>query len=114
MKKLIVLAALASPLILAGCSDHHYNNYYPAPPGAVDNIAQRGYHDGFEAARHDVNSQRSPDMRRHGDFRNPPVPGRFADDYRRAFRSGYESFLHNGRDRDDRWRDTRDYYPPYR
>jgi hypothetical protein len=101
MKRLIVLAALASPLILAGCYEHHYNNgYYPAPPGVANDVSQRGYHDGFDAARHDANDRRSPDMRRHGDFRNPPVPGRFADDYRRAFRSGYESFMRNGRDRD--------------
>lgn len=109
MKRLIVLAALASPLILAGCSDHYYGrNYYPGPPGVVNDVSQRGYHDGMEAARHDMNSRREPDMRRHGEFRNPPVPGRFADEYRRAFRSGYESFIGRGRDRDDD-RDDRRY-----
>ena len=52
MKRFVVLAALLSPLIVAGCS--HPNYYPPPPPGAVDDVAARGYHDGFEAARRDV------------------------------------------------------------
>jgi|SRR5665213_882525 len=100
MKKWIVLAALTSPLILAGCNNHAY--YQPPPPGMVDNVAERGYHDGFEAARRDVTQQRPPDFQRHPNFRHPPVPGPAFEDYRRAFRSGYDSFLHHGAPRDDR------------
>jgi hypothetical protein len=95
MKKWIVLAALASPLALAGCSHNNYA-YAPPPPAVMDDAAQRGYHDGFEAARRDVAQQRPPDMRRHPNFRNPPVPPPAIEDYRHAFRSGYDAFLHNG------------------
>lgn len=96
MKKWIVLAALMSPLALAGCSQHHYYAYAPPSAAAVNEIDQRGYHDGFEAARRDVAQQRPPNMRRHPNFRNPPVPPPAFEDYRHAFRSGYDAFLHNG------------------
>jgi hypothetical protein len=98
MKIWIVLAALASPLALAGCS--HNSNYYAygtPPPAVMNDVAQRGYHDGFEAARRDVAQQRRPDMQHHANFRNPPVPRPAFEDYRHAFRSGYDAFLHNGR-----------------
>ena len=101
MKRLLILAALASPLVLAGCSDHSYN-HYPPPQSAVDNVAARGYDEGYEAARRDVRSQRPPDMRHHPNFRNPPVPSQLVDEYRRAFRNGYDAFLHNGPPRDRR------------
>jgi hypothetical protein len=93
MKRWIVLAAIASPLVLAGCSEHgHY--YGSHAPLAVDDIRQRGYHDGFEAARRDVAHQSRPDMEHHGHFRHPPVPASAFEDYRHAFRAGYEDFLH--------------------
>jgi hypothetical protein len=95
MKNWIVLAVLASPLALAGCSHRTYYSYAP-PPAVMDDVAQRGYHDGFEAARRDVAQRRPPEMRNHQNFRNPPVPGPAVNDYRHAFRSGYDAFLHNG------------------
>jgi hypothetical protein len=95
MKKWIMLAALASPLILAGCSEHR--RYYGPPPQVmIDDVRQRGYHDGFEAARRDVAQQRRPDLRHHGNFRNPPVPPPAFEEYRRSFRAGYDDFLHRG------------------
>lgn len=102
MKKWILLAALASPLVLAaGCSEHR--GYYGSrPPMVVDDVRQRGHHDGFEAARRDVMQQRRPDMGHHANFRNPPVPPPAFEDYRHAFREGYDDFLHNGARRDDR------------
>lgn len=95
MKTWILVAALLSPLALAGCS-HHTTVYAPPPPGAIDDVAQRGYHDGYEAARRDVAQERPPEVRRHPNFRNPPVPPPAFQDYRRAFRSGYQAFLHQG------------------
>jgi hypothetical protein len=100
MKKWILLAALASPLLLAGCSEQRH--YYGSRPQMVDGVRQRGYHDGYEAARRDVMQQRRPDMRHHGDFRNPPVPPPEYEEYRHAFRAGYDDFLHHGGPRYDR------------
>jgi hypothetical protein len=101
MRKWILLAALASPLILAGCSEQRH--YYGTPPPMVaDDVRQHGYHDGYEAARRDVMQQRRPDMGHHRNFRNPPVPPPAFGEYRHAFRAGYDDFLHHGGDRYDR------------
>jgi len=62
----------------------------------VDEIAQRGYHDGFEAARHDVSDGRPPVLERHSRFRNPPVEPPAIEAYRHGFRAGYNAFLHQG------------------
>ena len=95
MNRWILIGALLTPLALAGCA-HHTTVVYQGPPPAVDDFTQRGYHDGFDAARRDVREERPPDFRRHPNFRNPPVPPPAFQDYRRAFRSGYQAFLHNG------------------
>jgi hypothetical protein len=95
MKKWIFLSVLFTPLAFCGCS-HRTTVVYAAPPGAVDEIAQRGYHDGYEAARRDVAEQRAPDVKRHPKFRNPPVPPEAVQDYRHAFRAGYQAFLRQG------------------
>lgn len=94
MNRWLLTGALLTPLALAGCA-HHTTVVYQGPP-AVDDVAQRAYHDGYEAARRDVREERPPDVKRHPNFRNPPVPPPAFQDYRRAFRSGYQSFLHNG------------------
>jgi len=96
MKKWIALAALTAPLALAGCAHQSYHAYASPPPAVMNDVAQHGYHDGFEAARRDVSQQRPPDIRHHPNFRNPPVPRPAFEDYRQAFRSGYDAFLHNG------------------
>lgn len=97
MRKLLALAVLALPFAIAGCSSHA-NTYYGAPPPpAYNEIAQRGFHDGFDAARHDMAKGWSPDVDRHGKFRNPPVPPPGFEDYRHAFREGYQNAFHGDR-----------------
>jgi hypothetical protein len=94
MLKALALAALALPLAVAGCS-HRENMYYSAPPPpAYSDIAQRGFHDGFDAARHDMSRGWRPDVDRHDRFRNPPVPRRALEDYRHSFREGYQQAFH--------------------
>lgn len=98
MRKLLALAVLALPFALAGCS--HRDVYYAAPPPpAFSQIAQSGFHDGFNAARHDISRGLAPDIDRHPRFRRPPVPPPAFDDYRHGFREGYERGFragHNG------------------
>jgi len=90
MRKLLAVTVLALPFAIAGCSSHE-NRYYAAPPPpAYGEIAQRAFHDGFEAGRHDMAKGWAPDADRHGDFRNPPVPRPAFEDYRHEFREGYE------------------------
>jgi hypothetical protein len=96
MKKTLLLFALSVPIALAGCS-HPTGAYYqaPPPPGAYDDIAQRGFHDGFEAARRDIANGRPPHLEAHPKFRNPPVPPPAFEDYRHGFREGYRSAMRN-------------------
>jgi hypothetical protein len=96
MKKLIALSTLLLPLALAGCS--HPQPYYPPPPppAAGAQVAQQGYHDGFEAAQRDISRGAPPDPGRHPHFRNPPVPPPLIEDYRHSFRNGYDQVYRHG------------------
>jgi hypothetical protein len=96
MKKWLALAVLTLPLCIAGCSHPHPVYDEPPPPPEFQEIARQGYHDGWAAARRDVDEGKSPNIERHPRFRNPPVPADAAEDYRRGFRRGYDAFLHRG------------------
>jgi hypothetical protein len=96
MKKWIAPAALFLPLALAGCS--HPQPVYvapePAPPAVFTAIAQQAFHDGYDAARRDLQAGRAFDVNRHPRFRNPPVAPEAAQDYRHGFREGYNAAFH--------------------
>jgi hypothetical protein len=96
MKKWLALTALLLPLCLAGCSHPHPVFEEPPPPPEYAEVARQGFHDGFAAARRDVDEGKRPEVERHPRFRNPPVPPEAFEDYRRGFRRGYEAFLHRG------------------
>ena len=97
MRKAFALAVLALPLAVAGCS-HPQTVVYavPPPPPAFTQIAQRGFHDGFEAARRDMAKGVAPNVDRHPHFRNPPVPPPAFEDYRHGFREGYQRAFREG------------------
>jgi len=97
MKKTLCFAALFASTFLAGCS-HPQPVYAPPPPPAMDfqAIERQGDHDGFEAARHDVETNQPPVFNHHSRYRNPPVPPPGFAAYRRGFRVGYTRFLHPG------------------
>ena len=59
-------------------------------------IAQRAYQDGFRAARHDIADGKGPNADRHPHFRNPPVRPPAYEDYRHAFREGYQQAFRSG------------------
>lgn len=99
MRKTLLFAVLACaiPVGLAGCGHKTVVVYQaPPPPGEFNEIAQRGFHDGFEAARNDVSHNRPPNLEQHPRFRNPPVPPPAWEDYRHGFREGYNQYLHQG------------------
>jgi len=106
MRRLLAVAVLALPFAIAGCASHDHMYYSAPPPPAYSGFSQRGFHDGFEAARHDMAKGWAPDVDRHGDFRHPPVPPPAFDDYRHAFREGYTRAIRGDRDgyRGNDWR----------
>ena len=97
MRKALLLAVLSLPLALAGCSHPRPVVYaVPPPPPDFSQIAQRGFHDGVQAARRDISQGKPPDVDRHPRFRNPPVPPPAFEDYRHGFREGYQRTFRNG------------------
>ena len=90
----LLAAALSTPVLLSGCGHTTAVVYAPPPPPAWSTVQQQGFHDGFEAARHDVANSVPPSFERHPRFRNPPVPPPAWHEYREGFRAGYERFLH--------------------
>lgn len=96
-KTLLALPVLLLPLALAGCSHPQPVAYYPPPPPpAWSQIAQRAFHNGVDAARHDIAAGLPPDANRHPHFRNPPVPPPAVEDFRHAFRDGYQQVYQHG------------------
>ena len=58
--------------------------------GLEKEAERRGYRDGVEEARHDVQFNRNTDPDDQPQFRNPPVPPPMAGEYREGFLRGYE------------------------
>ena len=62
------------------------------PQGSWSQAWHSGFHDGIEAARHDVDAGRPPDPDRHENFRHPDLPRDQRSDFREGFRRGYHMF----------------------
>jgi hypothetical protein len=59
------------------------------PPGNWSEVWHRGFHAGAQAAHHDIEAGRRPDMKRHDDFRHPDVRPDARRDFREGFQHGY-------------------------
>ena len=64
---------------------------WDAPPSEYQEVGRRGYHDGIDGARKDVENHRKPNVKNRDEYRHPSVPGPERDEYRAAFRRGYDS-----------------------
>jgi hypothetical protein len=60
------------------------------PEGSWSHAWHSGFHDGIEAARHDIDAHRPPDPNRHDNFRHPDRPRDERGDFREGFRRGYQ------------------------
>ena len=70
-----------------------YQSGWDAPPAEYHDhaIGRRGYQDGIEGARKDFENHRKPDVDNRDEYRHPPVSGADRDEYRAAFRHGYDA-----------------------
>jgi hypothetical protein len=59
-------------------------------PDRFTEVGQRGFREGIEGARRDLQNHRRPDPNNRDEYRSPNVPPQFVDDYREGFRLGYE------------------------
>ena len=62
---------------------------WDAPPPEFREAQQRGFHDGVEGARRDVENRRRPNVNNRDEFRHPNVPRDLRRDYKDGFRRGY-------------------------
>ena len=60
------------------------------PPGEFREVQRRGFHDGVEAARHDMERHNHKDADDHDAYRHPRVERDLREDYREGFKRGYE------------------------
>lgn len=73
----------------------HDRGGWDAPPPEFRDIQRQGFHDGLEAAHNDFDNHYPPNIEQRREFRHPPVPFQFRDDYRDGFRRGYNmAFSH--------------------
>jgi len=102
MRKLAITAAAL--LSLTGGSAVHaayappqLNTYgqggWNVPPREYRQYARKGYLDGIEGARRDVENHRRPNVTNRDEFRHPGVPGQFHREYRMGFRRGYNVLM---------------------
>jgi hypothetical protein len=66
---------------------------WDAPPQEFREVQRQGFHDGVEGARKDVDNHRRPDVNNRDEYRHPQVPFGAREDYRAAFRRGYETAM---------------------
>jgi len=76
---------------------------WDVPPGELDEVSRRGFHDGVEGARKDYGNHRPPNVHNREEFRHPSVPHRDREAYRHGFERGYQAgveHLEHWQDRD--------------
>ena len=62
---------------------------WDVPPGELNEIQRRGFHDGIEGARKDYDNHRRPDVENRDEYRHPHLPPEEREAYREGFRRGY-------------------------
>lgn len=68
---------------------------WDAPPGELNEIQRRGFHDGIEGARKDFDNHRRPDVENRDEYRHPHLPPEEREAYRDGFRRGYRAGVHH-------------------
>lgn len=92
----LTLALGATPFLTAQYSAPDQGRGWDAPPQEFREVQRRGFHDGIEAARKDINLRRPANAEMHEEFRHPEVEEGLREDYREGFRRGYNvAFAHS-------------------
>ncbi len=92
---------------------------WDAPPQEFRDAERRGFHDGIEGARRDVDNRRQPNVNNREEYRHPRVDRSMRREYREGFRRGYDTavrhMMSDNRDHEhhEHDRDDRDRYDPH-
>lgn len=73
----------------------HDQDAWDAPPGELNEIQRRGFHDGIEGARKDFENHRRPDVNNRDEYRHPHLGRDEREAYRDGFRRGYDRAAHH-------------------
>ncbi len=68
---------------------------WDVPPGELNDLQRRGFHDGIEGARKDFGNHRRPDVENRDEYRHPHLPPEEREAYRDGFRRGYDRAAHH-------------------
>lgn len=68
----------------------HDHGDWDRPPSEWNEFQQRGFHDGIEGARKDVENHRRPNVNNRDEYRHPKVPHDMLKAYREGFQRGYD------------------------
>ncbi len=63
---------------------------WDAPPGELNEVQRRGFHDGIDGARRDFDNHRQPDVNNRDEYRYPNIDPGLREAYREGFRRGYQ------------------------
>jgi hypothetical protein len=63
---------------------------WDVPPQELNDIQRQGFHEGIEAARHDFQMRRPPNVDDHEIYRHPHMPPEQREAFRDGFRRGYD------------------------
>ena len=86
----LAMAYAASPAAALAAVQNHDRDDWDQAPAEFRDAQRRGFRDGVEAARHDLDHRRRADADDHDSYRHPPVSHDQREDYREGFRRGYE------------------------
>lgn len=84
-------AAPAGPAAPAVSQDRDHDRDWDAPPGELNEIQRRGFHDGIEGAHKDYDNHRRPDVNNRDEYRHPHLAPEEREAYREGFRRGYQA-----------------------
>jgi hypothetical protein len=93
-----MLAARANAAPAPAAPGLNQDRPWDQPPDEFRDVQRQGFHDGIDAAHHDIDNHRHRDADDHDRFRRPPVDRHDHDmvrDYRDAFRRGYDVAWHH-------------------
>ncbi len=86
-----MMAARANAAPAPAAPGFYQEGPWDQPPGEFRDVQRQGFHDGIDAAHHDIDEHRHRDAEHHDRFRHPPVGHDQVRDYRDGFRRGYDT-----------------------
>ena len=89
---MLAIPVCGSNSLIAQEPHHDYHDdAWETPPSDYHEVGRHGFHDGIEGARKDFENHRKPDVKNRDEYRHPPVAESERDEYRAAFRRGYDA-----------------------